>query len=161
MFVGLARNVRAQTADSAQVVDAVATMLRALYQKDSLTLQATMDSSARMSLLRPGPNGEVRVVVMSGAQFIRATTAPNGQPLDEPLRNLRVQIHQDLATVWAEYQVRSGGQVTHCGFDAFQLVRRGGRWRILNVSDTFQQQGCGPVWPDAPIFPSRPPNGKL
>jgi hypothetical protein len=28
------------------------------------------------------------------------------------------------------------------------LARLNGRWKILNVSDTFRQQGCGNPWPD-------------
>ncbi|MFL5540146.1 MAG: hypothetical protein ACJ8J0_14245 [Longimicrobiaceae bacterium] len=67
--------------------------------------------------------------------------------IDEPIRNPVVLVSGDLATVWAEYQVRRDTTVTHCGFDAFHLARRDGRWMILNISDTYQQAGCGPAWP--------------
>jgi hypothetical protein len=59
-----------------------------------------------------------------------------------------VHVSGDLATVWAEYQVRRDTTVTHCGFDAFHLVRSGGRWKLLNISDTYQAAGCGPAWPN-------------
>jgi hypothetical protein len=58
-----------------------------------------------------------------------------------------VQIDADLATVWAEYQVRIDGNVSHCGYDAFHLARLAGRWKIINVSDTFRREGCGAAWP--------------
>lgn len=38
-------------------------------------------------------------------------------------------------------------EVSHCGYDAFHFVRKAGKWRILNVSDTFRQSGCGEAWP--------------
>ncbi len=51
-----------------------------------------------------------------------------------------------LATVWTEYQVVIEGKLSHCGTDAFHLVRRNGAWKILNVSDTFRREGCGEIW---------------
>ena len=77
------------------------------------------------------------------------TAVLGGQPgIDEPIRNPVVHVSGDLATVWAEYQVRREGTVTHCGFDAFHLARRDGRWKLLNISDTYQTTGCGPAWPN-------------
>lgn len=67
--------------------------------------------------------------------------------LDEPIRNAKVHIDGDLALVWAEYQVRVNGAVSHCGYDAFQLIRRAGSWKILSIADTFRREGCGPMWP--------------
>ena len=85
-------------------------------------------------------------MVMTAAQFIQAVTQPGQPGVDEPIRNPVVHVSGDLATVWAEYQVRRDGTVTHCGFDAFHLVRSGGRWKLLNISDTYQATGCGPAW---------------
>ena len=56
-----------------------------------------------------------------------------------------VQVDGPLATVWAEYQVLIEGKLSHCGYDAFHLVRRSEGWKVLNVSDTFQRE-CGEAW---------------
>ena len=77
-------------------------------------------------------------------------TAPDagGPTYDEPIRKPVIQVNGDLASVWVEYQVRlEPGKVHHCGYDSFQMARLGGRWRILNVSDTYTEEGCGPAWP--------------
>ncbi len=145
--------LRAQS-DSVQVMDLLSRMLVALYEKDTVTLRATFDSSARMTLLRPAQGGGVRVVALTGEQFMRAAASPTGPALDEPIRNIRFTLDGDLATIWAEYQVRVNGRVTHCGHDAFQFVRRAATWRILNVSDTYRQSGCGEPWTTAAIDPS-------
>jgi len=73
-------------------------------------------------------------------------TNPDQGALDEPIRNAVVHVDGDVASIWAEYQVRREGKVSHCGFDAFHLARLGGRWKILNVSDSFRQDGCGAAW---------------
>jgi ribosomal protein L36 len=132
--------------ERAAVLASIDMMLQGMRTKDAALVRGQLDSLARMTLLRPAREGGVRVMALSGEEFVRVATAADQPPLDEPIRNPVVQIDGDLATVWAEYQVRRDGRVTHCGHDAFHLVRRQGRWRILNVSDTYRQQGCGAPW---------------
>jgi hypothetical protein len=136
----------AQSADSAAVMRTLDRMLVALRTKDADGLRATFHNDVRMTLLRPAPDGSNRPVVLSGEQFIAAATNANGPALDEPVRNPRLLMDGDLAIVWAEYQVRIAGAVSHCGYDAFQFVRVSGEWKILSVADTFRRQGCGEMW---------------
>lgn len=144
-------SLRAQTVDPAVRTEVLATLDRfttALRAKDSAGMAAVLHPAARMTLLRPvtASGDSVRVVVLSGTQFIGVATAAAQPPLDEPIRNPQVTVHQHLATVWAEYQVRIDGNVSHCGYDAFQLVRTTEGWRLLNVADTFRRSDCGPMW---------------
>lgn len=133
--------------ERAAVLADVQRFMDAMRTKDTTVMVQYVDSLTRFTLIRPTRDGGSRVVAMSGAQFIRAVTQPNQPGIDEPIRNPVVHVSGDLATIWAEYQVRRESTVTHCGFDAFHLARRDGRWKILNISDTYQQTGCGPAWP--------------
>ncbi|HEX8455457.1 MAG TPA: nuclear transport factor 2 family protein [Longimicrobium sp.] len=133
--------------DRAAVLASIQGFMDALRNKDTTAMNLHVDSLTRLTLIRPTREGGTRVVVLSAAQFIRAVTQPGQPGVDEPIRNPVVHVSGDLATVWAEYQVRRDTTVTHCGFDAFHLVRRDGRWKLLNISDTYQQTGCGPAWP--------------
>ncbi|HJR41587.1 MAG TPA: nuclear transport factor 2 family protein [Gemmatimonadaceae bacterium] len=142
-----AQGSAAGTADRQAVLATIDGFLRGLRTKDTALMARHVDTLSRFTLLRPGPNG-TRVVVVNASQFIRAVSDPGQPAFDEPIRNAQVNIDADLATVWAEYQVRREGTVTHCGYDAFHLARLGGQWKILNVSDTFRQTGCGEAWPD-------------
>ena len=134
----------AQQNDTSAVMATLDRFTAALRIKDTTGMKAELHEQARLTLLRPAQGGGVRVVALDGPGFIKAATA--GDALDEPIRNARVTIDADLATVWAEYQVRINGAVSHCGYDAFHLVRAGTTWKILNVSDTFRRQGCGEKW---------------
>ncbi|MCU0646512.1 MAG: nuclear transport factor 2 family protein [Gemmatimonadaceae bacterium] len=136
-------------ADSAAVMQTLDRFLVALKAKDSTAMVAEFHPDARFTLLRPPSPGadSVRVVVLTGPQFARVATSPSGPVLDEPIRRPRLTIDAHLATVWAEYQVRINGGVSHCGYDAFHLVRTSGGWKVLNVADTFRREGCGPIWP--------------
>jgi ketosteroid isomerase-like protein len=129
------------------VLASIQGFMDALRMKDAAAMNLYVDSLTRFTLIRPTREGGTRVVMVTAAQFIQAVTQPNQPGLDEPIRNPVVHVSGDLASVWAEYQVRRENTVTHCGFDAFHLSRRDGRWKMLNISDTYQQTGCGPAWP--------------
>jgi ketosteroid isomerase-like protein len=135
--------------DRAEVLASIQGFLDGLRAKDTTRMAQHVDSLTRITLLRPTPGGGTRVVVLTAAQFTRLATRPDQPGIDEPIRNPVVHVSGDLASVWAEYQVRRDGAVTHCGYDAFHLSRRDGRWKLLNVSDTYQQTGCGDPWPTA------------
>lgn len=136
-----------KAADSAAVMRTIDVMLTAMRARDAAGLGGVFHEQARMTLLRPVQDGTTRVVVLTGAQFVEAATNPQQPILDEPIRNAKIEIDGNLATVWAEYQVRIDGKVSHCGYDAFQLVKVTGTWKILAVADTFRRDGCGPMWP--------------
>ncbi len=134
--------------ERAAVLASIQNFMDALRTKDTTAMNMHVDSLTRLTLIRPTREGGTRVMVMTGAQFIRAVTQPGQPGIDEPIRNPVVHVSGDLASVWAEYQVRrDNNTVSHCGFDAFHLARRDGRWKLLNISDTYQPTGCGPAWP--------------
>jgi len=137
----------AQSADAAAVLATIHRFTAALKIKDTSGMLAELDPAMRVTLLRPAPEGGVRVMAMDGPSFVRLAANPAGPALDEPIRNPQIHVDADLAAVWAEYQVRINGAVSHCGFDAFHLVRKAGAWKILTVADTFRREGCGPMWP--------------
>lgn len=148
LAAGLASPAVAQSPE-AEVLATVQAMLRVLETKDATPVAAHVDSTTRFTLLRPGPNG-TRVLVISGSRFLQAVTNPSQPPAKELIRNPEIRIDGDLATVWTEYQVLVNGAVSHCGYDAFHLARIGGIWKVVNVSDSFRNTGCGSPWPESP-----------
>lgn len=78
--------------------------------------------------------------------FIRFVGSPRTDVVDERLRNEVVHIDGPLAVVWTEYSLYVGTRFSHCGVDAFQLVRTTNGWKIFALADTRRRQGC----PDTP-----------
>lgn len=62
--------------------------------------------------------------------------------LDERLHDVRTEQDHGLASVWARYDLYVDGAHSHCGVDAFQLVRTADGWRILQIADTRSTEGC-------------------
>lgn len=134
---------RAQASDRSEVLAAVNGFMRGLRAKDTALVAQHMDTLARMTLPRGGANG-TRLFVLRAAELTRMVA--NEAANDEVIRSPTVQMDGNLAVVWAEYQVRREGRVTHCGFDSFQLAKLNGKWKIVNIADSFKQQGCGAPW---------------
>jgi hypothetical protein len=135
-----------RSAAEAEVLATTKAFLSVLETRDAEAARSLITEETRLTLLRPTQDGTgSRVVTMTGEQFIAAVTRPGGK-VKEVMRNPRIEVDGDLATVWAEYQVLVDGAVHHCGHDAFQLARKAGAWKVLNVSDTYSETGCGPAW---------------
>lgn len=64
--------------------------------------------------------------------------------LDERIHDLVSHVDGGLAVVWTRYDLFVDGTLSHCGVDAFQLVRLPEGWRILDIADTRQTEGCSP-----------------
>lgn len=62
--------------------------------------------------------------------------------LDERLYETEVRVDGNLASVWTYYTLHVGDRFSHCGYDAFQLVRTPEGWRITQVADTRRRDGC-------------------
>ena len=52
------------------------------------------------------------------------------------------KIYGDLALVWGRYVFFIDGKISHCGVNAFHLVRTDTGWKIANASTTIEPQGC-------------------
>ena len=53
-----------------------------------------------------------------------------------------VRIDGDLAQVWAYYTFHRNGAFSHCGVDAFMLLKVGGEWKITQLADSRRTTGC-------------------
>jgi len=62
-----------------------------------------------------------------------------------------VHVQNQLATVWLPYDFYIDGELSHCGVDAFTLLRTNAGWRIASVSFTVEQP------PDCSLHPGGPP----
>lgn len=78
------------------------------------------------------------------ADFIQNVGDSGGRYL-ERMWEPRTEVSGPVATVWAPYDFHIDGQFSHCGIDAFQLIRQDDRWMILSVVYTMRRgDDCEP-----------------
>jgi hypothetical protein len=127
-----------------QAVAVVRRMFDAMKARDTMTMKSTMAPDARLIQTSTNAQGapQYRVVGMGG--FISSVgRSPN--VLDERIIEPEARIDQNLATVWTRYDFLVDGSFRHCGYDAFQLIRTKGEWKIAQIADTQRRtpEQCG------------------
>ena len=77
------------------------------------------------------------------ADFLKAVGTPHTEQWNELIWDAEIRIDGDFAQVYTKYGFYLGKKFSHCGIDAFHLFRgEDGKWRIFNLADTRQMQGC-------------------
>lgn len=76
--------------------------------------------------------------------FLKAIGTPHEQVWDEKLFNTYIQSEGGIAQVWTGYNFFIDDRFSHCGVDAFQLIKQNGHWKIVSIIDTRQIEGCSP-----------------
>ena len=76
-------------------------------------------------------------------QFVRSL-ANKERVIEERMREkeVQVQIHQQLAMVWAPYDLWVNKKYSHCGVDVFTLLKTNQGWKIASLAYTIEPTGC-------------------
>lgn len=65
------------------------------------------------------------------------------QTMRERIWNPEVRVHESIATMWAPYDFWIDGKFSHCGIDAFDLIKTGKGWKIAGGVYTIESK-CQP-----------------
>ncbi len=82
----------------------------------------------------------------SNQQLIKAHEEGNAA-VAETFWEPTVMIRGPLAVVWAPYEFRRDGEVSHCGIDVFNMLKIDGRWVVGNAMWTVEPNACGELSP--------------
>ncbi len=142
--LGVITTGRARAQSDEQAVKTVLTrMFDGMRTRDTAMMRSTMLPSTLLE--RTTPDGLGAPIQMN--QFIDRVGAGSGPGGDEQIKNPKVEIDGNLASVWTYYTFTPGGksQVDHCGVDAFLLRKGSDGWKIFHISDTSRNDGCTPI----------------
>ncbi len=135
-----AQTSAAQPDERAAVLAVVQRLWDGMKARDTAMVRSVFDSSAVLSRVATrGDEARVQLTPVSGfiAALGRAT-----EPWNETMYAPEVRIDGPLASVWTEYDFHLGDKFSHCGVDAFQLLKTSAGWKIVALSDTARREGC-------------------
>lgn len=142
LLVFSAVSVRAQDADRSAVLATVQKVFDAMRTRDTALLRQAFDTSARLAGVS-ARGGPPTVRLTAPAAFGSAiASAPAGDVWNERIYNPEVRIDGDVAQVWAYYTFHRNKTFSHCGVDAFMLLKVGGDWKITQLADSRRTTGC-------------------
>ena len=139
----------ASDADRAAILATVQALFDALGERDTALLRDILHPDILMHSVEHSADGE-RSASTSTLEGMVARLEADGPRMTERMWDPEVRISGDLATVWTPYDFYVGEDLSHCGADAFILMRDGGDWQITSLSWTRLQPPECELHPDGP-----------
>lgn len=139
---------RERTDEEAAVLTTVQRLFETMTAKDSAGARAVLDPEGDFVSVRWNADGE-RVVRRTSNRDYLEGLASRTETYLERMWESEVRIHGPIAVVWTPYDFYIDGDFSHCGVDAFQLLRTEAGWIITGGTYTVERTGCG----ESPLGP--------
>ena len=140
VFAVAASPARAQssTADRDAVLNVMQAFFDTMTAKDIDGAREILVPQGRFHALRAG--AEPRS--LSNEEYLAQLQASK-QTMRERIWNPEVRVHGSIATMWAPYDFWIDGKFSHCGVDAFDLIKTDKGWKIAGGTYTLESK-CPP-----------------
>jgi hypothetical protein len=126
----------APDAEETAILAQVNRLFAAMKAQDKATLDALMYADGMMTVLTP--KGVRRAPFSSWSAGIVARTG-----IEETIWDAKVLRRGDMAVVWAPFELKVDGKVSHCGIDAIDMVKADGAWKVAGLMYTHEPDACG------------------
>jgi Domain of unknown function (DUF4440) len=133
----------AQDADRAQVIAAVQSLFDSMEKADAELARKVLMPDARF-FSASERDGNMTVRPSTGEAFVAGFANPNRGKALERMWNPEVRVQGLIAQVWTHYDFHNNGTFSHCGIDAFGLVKTDDGWKIASAMWTVERTGCAP-----------------
>ncbi|WP_424963543.1 nuclear transport factor 2 family protein [Ekhidna sp.] len=132
----------AQSDEKSEIMKVVNRVFEAMRTNDSTMLKQSFTENPNTFTAFINKEGKSQLVTDNFQRFIDAIGQPKDQVWNEPIWNEKVEIDGNLASVWVDYAFYVDDQFSHCGVDAFHLIKREGGWKIFHLVDTRRRLNC-------------------
>lgn len=134
--------VLAQKADEKQQVLAVVDKMfaeMANHNPSAIAALYTKDSNLTAIIRRK--DGKNAITAFTGETFSK-NFAEKKNEIEELMYAPKVEVDGDLAMIWGRYVFFVDGKISHCGVNAFHLVKTDEGWKVANASSTIDPTNC-------------------
>lgn len=134
--------------DQEGVTKTIQQLFEGMQKGDSATVHAAFTKEVTFATVFRNKKGE-QVMHRESAihDFLVAVGTPHNDVWNEEIWNLQIQVDGDFAQAWCDYAFYVGKNFSHCGVDAFHLIKTETGWKIFHLADTRRKEGC--VIPEA------------
>ena len=135
-------HLSAQNDEKESIMKVVNQVFEAMRTNDSTLLKSCFTENPNTFTVYRNQEGNGSLSTGNFQGFIDAVGKPKEVVYNEPIWNEKVEIDGDLASVWVDYAFYLDDQFSHCGVDAFHLVKLEGKWKIFHLVDTRRKTNC-------------------
>jgi hypothetical protein len=131
-------------AEKEAIMKPVTVLFEAMKKGDSAMLKTAFAGEVTLATIERNKEGKPVIRQESSIKdFQKAIGTPHAQVYNEMIWGEKILVDGDFAQVWTSYAFYLGMKFSHCGVDAFNLVRsEDGSWKIFHLADTRQKEGC-------------------
>lgn len=129
-----------EAADKKAVIGMVNQFFEALEKKDTVLYSSLVMRNAQIWVSRKLMDS-LQTPMRSFAEDIQKLPQYKETLLERAL-SYQVNIHNNIAVVWAPYTFHLGKKLTHCGIDVFTLLKTTAGWKIVSTVYTVEPDGC-------------------
>lgn len=129
------------TEDETAVLMAVERFFETMTSRDATGARAVLDPEGDFVSVRWNDDGESVVRRAPNRDYLDGLPGETETYL-ERMWDSEVLIHGPIAIVWTPYDFHIDGEFSHCGVDAFQLLRTEAGWIITGGTYTVERTGC-------------------
>lgn len=128
--------------EKAEIMKVINQVFDAMRTNDSTMLKQSFVEKPNTFTAYVNQEGKSTLATGDFQRFINAVGQPKEQVWNEPIWNEKVNIDGNLASVWVDYAFYVDDQFSHCGVDAFHLIKQEGQWKIFHLVDTRRRSDC-------------------
>jgi len=129
--------------DSTSIHTVILTLFDGMREADSAKVSSVFHKEVRMYSSFTSKEGELILKEGKLSSFLNAIGTPHDKIWDERIWNTKIQIDGGIAQVWTDYAFYISDDFSHCGVDAFDLVKdSSGNWKIIHLMDTRKKEAC-------------------
>jgi len=128
--------------DSTLIHESILRLFEGMAEGDSAKVRSVFHREARMSSAFRSKS-EIKLREGSLTDFLEAIGTPHDEVWNEKLLGFEIIQNDLLAQVWTPYEFYLDETFSHCGVNAFQMIKTENEgWQILNLTDTRIKEGC-------------------
>ncbi|MEQ8904758.1 nuclear transport factor 2 family protein [Ekhidna sp.] len=139
---GFSLTILGQQDEKAEIMKVINGVFEAMRTNDSTLLKQSFVENPNTFTAFVNQEGESKLTTGDFQKFIDAVGQPKEQVWNEPIWNEKVEIDGNLASVWVDYAFYIDDQFSHCGVDAFHLIKQENGWKIFHLVDTRRRTDC-------------------
>ncbi len=134
----------AQNEEELAVKQVVNQLFTAMKNADTALLKACFADSAVLQTITTNKLGEMVVKTDKVSMFVKSIGSLPVGAADERIKFGNIAVDGNLAMVWTPYSFYFKENFSHCGVNAFQLVKFKNGWKIQYLIDTRRKTNCLP-----------------
>ena len=131
-----------QPSEEASITEVINKLFTGMQNHDTVMVRSAFGDKVTLATVVRNREGKHVLRLEEFGAFIKLIGQPSSEPPIEEIWNLKIQIDGAFAQAWCDYAFYVGKKFSHCGVDAFQLIKTPEGWKIFNIADTRRREGC-------------------